>query len=594
MRALACCGGSVTGEPVVLVADDSDVVVCKTLATGGDGVLARTAQGAAEDHDDLSTVALSRSEEGQSKERSSSDAATALVFSSCTTATGSAKTSMGETTGDMADLDDLTTVTVSSPSRAHIREHTLAQYSSHHTTSSYGTSPQSPTSILTLVRQNSRKSLGRVEAACQPEAEEVANLEGLMQRKPEEVSMLLADQGLMRGVPYGVLVGGLGSIFRSSSTGIAGGASTASYDMSSAMQPGQTFRGFISHSWQASSYFKAVTLLNKQLFRPVPLLWLTLAVFHIAAGCTMALAVESHLRSCTATWLGSCRDAEPDDSEANTRHLFVVGMVQLTGITAVVVLFVSSLALGPYWLAPRKNRYFLDKCSINQDDHEMKQMGIGHLCEFVQAADEMVVLADRTYLHRLWCVCELALFAKVSPDLGHLDWRFLWAAPAAHSLALLGAILWYVAVIPRLFDLSGGELLISLVTLELCAGLLFASCAFSLCWWLRATRQALRDLEAFSIRSAECFLADDRVLVCHFVATAWAVSKPSGDDGEVAYDGGLEAFDEFVRGKLRDSVARRNFRMKPALCTLFGPMVMLHVWLALVALVPDLLSSCLL
>lgn len=410
-----------------------------------------------------------------------------------------------------------------------------------------------------------------------------ARLTELLQRQPQEVSQLLAERQLLRGVTFRSLVGRCGEVFKVQD-GIAGGASAESFAMSEDMAAGTTFKAFISHSWQGNPRFKGISLISHALCGKGPLLLLTAASATVGLMSMAALLwYQLHDQHEGCIIFGTttvCGLALVDPLERQRHRLAFANLVQLVATTLLLLVVFTITIFRPHLLVSPAHRYFLDKCSVNQTDPWMKHRGIIHLCEYVQASDVMVVLWDPTYLRRLWCVCELALFSRLSPDLTGLDWCCLWVHPAAHGLALLSSFLWFTGPLGQLMGWPFG---FSHSTVEWCVGpLLFGSALCALLWWRRAARHILRDLEVFNVRSAECVSAEDGRHIRELISWLW--SEGLGDDG-------LDSFEGFVRGPLRDAVARKCLNELPALRCLLGPLVVLQLWLYIAARLPQQLCS---
>lgn len=408
--------------------------------------------------------------------------------------------------------------------------------------------------------------------------------QSLLIRPQDEVSKILADKGLLRGVPFNVLVDRFGGVFEAR-PGIAGGASDMTYALSMEMLPGDTFAAFISHSWKASARFKGLTLIHRALFKRAPVMLVTALVILIALLSTAGLVVWWFAEECTSARLPLCHEPEGLSYDnlvrlpINRRHATFHAVQETLSLTLVLALLCVTVAFGHSCnMRSRRSRYFLDKCCIDQGAHDKKELGVNHLCEFVQASKEMIVLCDATYLQRMWCVCELALYTRFSTNLDGLDWHFLWAAPAAHTLALLCSFLWYVKVVPAFLP---GAADIATVTTIVTGTIAAALCAVVLIWWCFATRRALRKLRTFSIRSAKCQDAGDERIIHALVTSMWTRQDVDG----------LSAFDEFVQNDLHDLIAQRHIGAKPAFFTLFGPALTLQCWLALVGYVPRQLAA---
>ena len=61
------------------------------------------------------------------------------------------------------------------------------------------------------------------------------------------------------------------------------------------------------------------------------------------------------------------------------------------------------------------NAVFLDKLCIHQTDPERKKKAIQSLGAFLMQSREMVILWDRSYFQRMWCVFEVAVFLSLCP-----------------------------------------------------------------------------------------------------------------------------------------------------------------------------------
>ncbi|CAE8623546.1 unnamed protein product [Polarella glacialis] len=60
--------------------------------------------------------------------------------------------------------------------------------------------------------------------------------------------------------------------------------------------------------------------------------------------------------------------------------------------------------------------YFFDRLCINQNDAELKQVGIDSIGAYLRNSDSMLVLWAPEYFTRLWCVFELAVFLDQSTN----------------------------------------------------------------------------------------------------------------------------------------------------------------------------------
>jgi hypothetical protein len=130
---------------------------------------------------------------------------------------------------------------------------------------------------------------------------------------------------------------------------------------------------FWSHSWRGDPFLKAFTLI----------LHYNLAGA-VVVGCLSALL---------AAFLGS-QDILPDMLRGPMR-----GWSLLLG--AISLAFTLEV-----WQS--RTKVFLDKVCIDQCDMERKKQGVECIGAFLSRSRKMVVLWDKTYATRLWCVFEVA------------------------------------------------------------------------------------------------------------------------------------------------------------------------------------------
>jgi hypothetical protein len=84
------------------------------------------------------------------------------------------------------------------------------------------------------------------------------------------------------------------------------------------------------------------------------------------------------------------------------------------GLVAIYAAVVVSFIVCTAW--PNRSKVFMDKASIPQDDEEEKRKGILSIGYYLKKSEVFLVLWDKTYLTRLWCVFEFAAYLKLRTD----------------------------------------------------------------------------------------------------------------------------------------------------------------------------------
>lgn len=147
--------------------------------------------------------------------------------------------------------------------------------------------------------------------------------------------------------------------------------------------PTTKIRTFWSHSWHGRAWKKYVTLL---LF------------YHGTAALTVA-----SMGAAVVSWLFSFEILPPllqpgeEDTYFHCLWTKPVGLV----LYCIVLLF-----------GRRSDPVFLDVICIDQQDQTEKAKGILSIGAFLKSSDSMLVLWDATFCDRLWCMFEIAAFAR--------------------------------------------------------------------------------------------------------------------------------------------------------------------------------------
>ena len=269
----------------------------------------------------------------------------------------------------------------------------------------------------------------------------------------------------------------------------------------------------------------------------------------------------------------------------------------------------------------RGRTLWFDRVCVNEVDPFSKIQTLQSIPAFVASSKQMLVLFDSTFLERLWCNYEVAIFAKTRP-LGAMSliptWMPLWGL-VCFALACLQVILtclYHGRGTTFKFDSrSRVDLFLSVFTFNagyaIPIGLSFLPFAFFCFWKQKDHLTMLQQMSQFDIRNAKCTLETDRVVIERHVLALFdeAFEAPTSvsfgvedkveeqadlEDllispetmdairGVTSYptkDEILDEFNQYVRGSLRDSVVEH-----------LGSQVDIPLKLCLVGILPLVLS----
>ncbi|CAE8628530.1 unnamed protein product [Polarella glacialis] len=166
--------------------------------------------------------------------------------------------------------------------------------------------------------------------------------------------------------------------------------------------PTDKYDAFLSHSWRASRWAKYAALL-----------YYTSLVAAVCAGLAagilaFALQVQGALPSFGVS---------QDDTESVPSSLWCLAMGGCTCF-ATLVTWARLCDLAESTRKGTQASYFLDCLCINQNDAELKQVGIDSIGAYLRNSDSMLVLWSPEYFTRLWCCFELAVFLEKSTNAG--------------------------------------------------------------------------------------------------------------------------------------------------------------------------------
>lgn len=187
---------------------------------------------------------------------------------------------------------------------------------------------------------------------------------------------------------------------------------------------------FWSHSWQRRPWKKVSTLLF--LKRGLP------------AGIMGTLGA---LLGCTLTGFNLLSPSFP------------FGEISLWGTIFGSILFFLTLLL---W--PRTEGVFLDACCIHQTNLRKKADGIRSMSGILKQSKRMLVLWDKTYVDRLWCMFELAAFLKSRGEGSKASLQIRPTVLGPGVLAIVLSVSTFFIVIVAMFSYGWNRLDMMIVT----------------------------------------------------------------------------------------------------------------------------------
>ncbi|CAE7866859.1 Traf3ip1 [Symbiodinium microadriaticum] len=188
--------------------------------------------------------------------------------------------------------------------------------------------------------------------------------------------------GLFRSVSDIQVLRGLGAVFNKDlPVGTDVSACTEE------MQVGGEVDMFVSHSWESDGWSKYLAVC------------FTLNTGKAVKACALAFALL----------VSSYVVCNRHTSSLSNWRVAMFGFGLLSVFFSVLFLG-QHLTCGPCGLSGP--RLWMDRLCIHQADAGQKALGISALPYFVLQSRQLLILYDDVYLERLWCVTELALFAR--------------------------------------------------------------------------------------------------------------------------------------------------------------------------------------
>ena len=194
---------------------------------------------------------------------------------------------------------------------------------------------------------------------------------------------------------------------------------------------------------------------------------------------------------------------------------------------------------------------FLDVACIPQDSDDARAQGIANLGALLDRSERMLVLLDKEYFTRLWCVFELAAFAKRA---GMHRVQIMQLHAAVIEWTVLG--MW--GCINVLFVLLGpwiptGSWEFQLFFIPVFGPLLMVQ--FRAFQWAHASQQAVEQLRNFRLQDALCQGEEDRAAILGLIAAWYSDTSVELPPDELVRLG-HHRFEQFVRFDVRLAVER--------------------------------------
>jgi len=237
------------------------------------------------------------------------------------------------------------------------------------------------------------------------------------------------------------------------------------------------------------------------------------------------------------------------------------------GVPCMVTGLCTTLVVLVVW--PSRQRVFLDRACIPQDDEEAKRTGILSLAYYLKVSKTVMVLWDVTYFQRLWCVFEFAAYLRLQVDKEEASGNAIRVLPSMYGgiLAMLFVGLtvfnfvtrWFligVDDLPSMFSaLPHHEILLRVVpfsiTFCIIASFLSPFLSRHVCTFAEQEEQ----LVTFSLEHAECFCCSNghRHPETH---DAIPCDRELIRATVINWFGDVDIFDIFVREKLLSHTVR--------------------------------------
>ena len=194
---------------------------------------------------------------------------------------------------------------------------------------------------------------------------------------------------------------------------------------------------------------------------------------------------------------------------------------------------------------------FLDVACIRQDSDDARAQGIASLGALLDRSERMLVLLDKEYFTRLWCVFELAAFAKragmhrveiVQLHAALIEWTVLGIWGCINVIfVILGP---WIPTSNEGFGLFFIPIFVPLTIVQ-----------FRAFQWAHASQQAVDQLRNFRLQDALCQGEEDRAAILGLIAAWYSDTSVELPPDELVRLG-HHRFEQFVRFDVRLAVER--------------------------------------
>ena len=163
---------------------------------------------------------------------------------------------------------------------------------------------------------------------------------------------------------------------------------------------------------------------------------------------------------------------------------------------------------------------FLDVACIRQDSDDARAQGIASLGALLNRSERMLVLLDKEYFTRLWCVFELAAFSKragmhrvqiMQLHAAVVEWTVIGMWGAINVIFVIlgpwiptGSLEFFIFFVPIFFPL-----------------LIVQFLAFR---WAHKSQKAVEQLRSFRLQDALCQGEEDRAAILGLIAAWYSLS----------------------------------------------------------------------
>jgi len=238
------------------------------------------------------------------------------------------------------------------------------------------------------------------------------------------------------------------------------------------------------------------------------------------------------------------------------------------GVPCMVTGLCTTLVVLVVW--PSRQRVFLDRACIPQDDEEAKRTGILSLAYYLKVSKTVMVLWDVTYFQRLWCVFEFAAYLRLQVDKEEASGNAIRVLPSMYggmtAFCFVSGSLFMLVTRSLLvgaddvpgapLDLSPAELVLRVASYSVITLIVSFSFTPMFARHVRAFAEQDIQLKTFSLDNAKCFCCQHNhlhpetkeVMACDRDLIRTAVIEWFGD---------VSIYERFVRQSLEPHTIRR-------------------------------------